>query len=95
MHALQTLIENAIGKAKQLCKFHGLVVSTSAYDAFESMETLGYINASELAEWRAVIGLRNRIVHDYLNIDSSVIFAALERRAYDVVAALLIDQQVR
>ena len=95
LHALQTLIENAIGKAKQLCRFHALVVPTGAYDAFERLSVLGYISSSQLAEWRGVIGLRNRIVHDYLNIDSGVILAALERRAYEVVAELLMDQQVQ
>jgi len=37
LHALQVLIENAIGKAKQLLKAHNEPVPVSAYDAFAAL----------------------------------------------------------
>lgn len=69
LHALQVLIENAIGKAKQLLKASNEVVPVSAYDAFAALAQIGVIDKSELSAWNAVIGLRNRIVHEYINID--------------------------
>ena len=69
LHALQVLVENAIGKAKQLLKARGLSVPVSGYDAFGALEGLGLIQSQDLADWNAAVGLRNRIVHDYMNID--------------------------
>ena len=69
LHALQVLIENAIGKAKQILKAADEPVPVSAYDAFAALTRRGAIAAEQLKEWNAVIGLRNRIVQDYMNID--------------------------
>ncbi len=71
LHALQVLIENAIGKTKQKLKASGETVPVSAYDAFAALARRGEIAAEKLPEWNAVVGLRNRIVHDYMNIDMS------------------------
>ncbi len=69
LHALQTLIENAIGKAKQLLKAENEPVPVSAYDTFNALARCSKIEQTSLSEWNAVIGLRNRIVHDYMDID--------------------------
>ena len=64
LHALQVLIENAIGKSKQMLKAAAEPVPVSAYDAFAALARRGGIRADELPAWNAVIGPRNRIVHD-------------------------------
>ncbi len=71
LHALQMLIENAIGKAKQILKAKGEPVPVSAYDALAALARTGVIGAEDLSAWNAAIGLRNRIVHEYMNIDVS------------------------
>ena len=74
LHALQVLIENAIGKSKHLLKYMGVPVPVSAYDAFASIEQSGIISLEELTQWNSAIGLRNRIVHDYMNIDINFVY---------------------
>ncbi len=69
LHALQVLIENAIGKARQMIKSRGEPVPVSVYDAFTALARLKIIAESDLPAWNAAIGLRNRIVHEYMNID--------------------------
>ena len=69
LHALQILIENAIGKAKQLLKAAGQPVPISGYDAFLALANQEHIPHGQLPDWNAIVGLRNRIVHDYMNID--------------------------
>ena len=69
LHALQMLIENAIGKAKQILKAKGESVPVSAYDALAALARTGVLNKDDLPAWNAAIGLRNRIVHEYMNID--------------------------
>ncbi len=68
LHALQVLTENAIGKAKQILKASGEPVPVSAYDAFTALARINEISVNELTAWNAIIGLRNRIVHEYMNI---------------------------
>ena len=41
MHALQVLVENAIGKTKHLLKAAGQEISVSAYDAFAVLASIG------------------------------------------------------
>jgi uncharacterized protein YutE (UPF0331/DUF86 family) len=70
LHALQVLVENAIGKAKQLLKARNLNVPISGYDAFSALNSAGLVQAKDLVQWNAAVGLRNRIVHDYMNIET-------------------------
>jgi len=77
LHALQILIENAIGKAKQWLKASNQPVPVSGYDAFRALVNHGLIAPEDLPAWNAVIGLRNRLVHDYMNIDMAQITVLL------------------
>ena len=86
LHALQVLTENAIGKAKHMLKAAGEPVPVSAYDAFASLARRGALPAEELAKWNNVIGIRNRIVHDYMNIDMNVVFDLVREAKYRFVA---------
>lgn len=90
LHAIQILVENAIGKAKQLLKAAGDPVPVSAYDSFSALTTRGLIAASDLSAWNAIIGLRNRIVHDYMNIDMMLVFELVRNERYRFVAGFLL-----
>jgi uncharacterized protein YutE (UPF0331/DUF86 family) len=94
LHALQILIENAIGKAKQLLKASDQAVPVSGYDAFRALTNLGFISHSDLPSWNAIIGLRNRIVHDYMNIDMRQVFDLLEADKEQFVVSFLLQSFV-
>jgi len=87
LHGLQVLIENAIGKAKQQLKARDKEVPISAYDAFATLVQIGLISQEKLPEWHGIIGLRNRIVHDYMNVDMDKILTLVSQGHY----ALLLD----
>lgn len=91
LHTLQVLIENAIGKAKQLLKAAGDTVPISAYDSFASLATRIPSVKANLEEWNGVVGIRNRIVHDYMNIDMKKILALVRDDAYRFVVEFLMD----
>ncbi len=95
LHALQVLIENAIGKCKQMLKAAGEPVPVSVDDAFAALARRGGIREDELPAWNAVIGLRNRIVHDYMNIDIARVLELVQlgRREF-VTTFLLADPPV-
>ena len=89
LHALQVLIENAIGKAKQSLKAKNEPVPVSAYDAFDSLVRLGNIKQAELEQWNSVIGLRNRIVHEYMNIDIKLVMLLVSQKKYTFITEFL------
>jgi uncharacterized protein YutE (UPF0331/DUF86 family) len=90
LHALQVLIENAIGKTKQLLKAAGEPVPISAYDAFAALARHGKLREAELSAWNAAIGLRNRIVHDYMNIDMQQVLELVCMARYGFIAEFLL-----
>lgn len=89
LHAVQVLSENAIGKTKHWLKALGQPVPISAYDAFASLHQQGCITQQELDEWRAIIGLLNRIVHDYLTVDIDFITALVVQNKHHFIADFL------
>lgn len=90
LHAIQVLVENAIGKAKQLLKAAGKQVPLSAYDSFLGLAELGVIKTGNLTDWNAAIGLRNRIVHDYMNIDMPRVLELVKNEQYRFVTDFLL-----
>lgn len=96
LHALQVLIENAIGKSKQMLKAADESVPVSANDTFAALARRGGIRVDTLPAWNAVIGLRNRIVHDCMNIDMSRVLELVQHGRHEFVTAfLLADPLVR
>ena len=90
LRALQILIENAIGKAKQLLKAAEQPVPVSGYDAFRALANRGQVAPAELAAWNAIIGLRNRIVHDYMDVDMDQILALIAANKEQLVVDFLL-----
>ena len=89
LHALQILIENAIGKAKQLLKASDQPIPVSGYDAFKALANRNLIAQTDLPAWNAIVGLRNRIVHDYMNIDMEQVLALVAADKDQFVAGFL------
>ena len=89
LHAIQVLVENAVGKSKQLLKASEKQVPLSAYDSFVGLAELGYINEQKLPAWNAAIGLRNRIVHDYMNINMQWVLELVKNDQYRFVTDFL------
>ena len=92
LHAIQVLTENSIGKAKVILKSQGHTVPVSAYDAFSKLHALGYINADQLRDWTAAIGMRNRIVHEYLNVSMTVVEEIIVQQYYQLQIDFLIAE---
>lgn len=79
---LQMLVESGIGLAKQLVKHHDRAVRSTAFENFKELCDLGVINSEDLQEWQSMIGLRNILIHEYLDIDHDIINSVLEKKLY-------------
>ena len=91
LHAIQVLVENGIGKAKQLLKASGKQVPLSAYDSFLGLSELGIVKTGDLILWNASIGLRNRIVHNYMNIDIPRVLELVKNEQYRFITDFLLQ----
>ncbi len=90
LHALQILVENAIGKAKHTVKACNVPVPVSAYEAFSALQQLGRSEGAAIEEWNAIISLRNRIVHDYMNVDMASVLQLVREQRYRIVTRFLL-----
>ncbi|MGM3173720.1 type VII toxin-antitoxin system HepT family RNase toxin [Dickeya lacustris] len=70
---LQVSIEACIGVAKHWARALAKHTPQDAYQAFEILVQRGELSPDTLIGWRKIIGLRNALVQDYLNIDPEII----------------------
>ena len=68
--------------SKHWLKQQNKVLPTDAYAVFEKLMELQLIPYEEAPEWQRIIGMRNAIVHDYLNLDEKVIKAIVANKMY-------------
>lgn len=64
---LQLLVEACIGIAKQTLKSLGRHTPPEARQVFAKLKAEGQDHSQ--VPWNQVVGMRNALVHDYLNID--------------------------
>lgn len=83
--SLQVSIEAAIGVAKHWVKSLAGSSPSEAYQAFEVLSQHQQLTLEQLSNWRKVIGLRNALVHDYLNIDPNIVRSIIAQGYYQQV----------
>ncbi|TFH86666.1 DUF86 domain-containing protein [Billgrantia azerbaijanica] len=77
---LQVLIEGCIGLAKHWARREIGRLTSDAASAFEHLIERGQIGHE--VPWRKVVGLRNALVHDYLDVDPQIIQDVIEQDHY-------------
>lgn len=79
---LQVLVEACIGISKHWLKALKKTVPNDAYKTFELLVQFNLLPESDLTTWRKIIGLRNALVHDYLNLDRRIVLSVLREKHY-------------
>lgn len=72
---LQLLVEACIGIAKQTLKSLGKHTPPEARQVFAKLKAEGQDHSQ--VPWNQVVGMRNALVHDYLNIDRERIISVI------------------
>ena len=83
--SLQVIIEAAIGCSKHYLKSQNKPVPAEARAAIERVYERLAITQPELAVMRGAIGMRNAIIHDYLNLDWQRIEPILKQTKYQLI----------
>jgi len=89
LHALQVIIENAIGKARHLLKAKNQKVPISAYNLFEQLKSLSLMDDKVLQEWKRIVGLRNTIVREYMKVNITLVKTIVKKEQYRFVLDFL------
>lgn len=77
---LQLLVEACIGIAKQTLKSLGKHTPPEARQVFAKLKAEGQDHSQ--IPWNQVVGMRNALVHDYLNIDRERIIDIIRQGHY-------------
>ncbi len=81
--ALQTMIENAIGKAKRVLKYYNCpVVPARSKDAILFMHDIGLIDDETYTNLIKAIGFRNSMIHDYMDFNEDILISIVKERFY-------------
>jgi len=73
---LQLFVAACIGITKQTLKSLNKSIPTDTRQSFEKLKAEGQDNSD--LPWNKVIGMRNALVHDYLNIDRERIISVIK-----------------
>jgi|TARA_B110000008_G_C16815871_1_gene502650 uncharacterized protein YutE (UPF0331/DUF86 family) len=78
---VQQLCNMCIGIAKHRCKQLSYPAPENAYTAFERLAEAD-TDSTNTINWKQIIGMRNALVHDYLNINPEVIETLIREQQY-------------
>lgn len=80
--ALQVLIESLIGFCRYVADMWFQIKVSKSREAVEAMKKMEIITSHEYRTVQNMIGCRNILVHDYLNIDDNIIMAIVQKKEY-------------
>ena len=89
-NSMQVIVENSIGKAKRILKYFNCpIVPQKGSDAFEFMYEMGLIEDEIYTTMKSAIGLRNAMIHDYMNFNDAILKNVVLAKKYDDIISFL------
>ena len=89
--ALQIYIESFIGMARYFVgQKYNLSISQSR-EAVDELKSYGDLDFQQHDELLKIIGFRNVLVHDYLELNDGIVQAVIKKRHYAIVENLFVE----
>lgn len=87
--ALQILVESVIGLSRYvLGTCYGVDVSRTR-EAIHELKRLGELTSQERDKLNKIIGYRNVLVHDYLNVDENITMVIIKKQEYAFILQIV------
>ena len=84
-HALQVLIESLIGLARYTANLRYGVTLHRSREALDELKDRSLLDSKLHQEVMKMIGFRNIMVHDYLNVDEEIVRSIVVTKQYQVI----------
>jgi len=86
--ALQILIESVIGLSRYALNTCFAINVSRSREAIEELKRLGELTSDERNKLNRIIGYRNVLVHDYLNVDDTITESIITRKDYAFIVQI-------
>lgn len=83
---IQRAIEACIDLAMHIISKEKLGVPQNSRDAFEILQSNGYLDQTTLLNMKSMIGFSNLAVHDYQRLNIDILESILKQHLYDFTA---------
>ncbi len=80
--ALQILVESVIGMSRYVAETAFGIRVAKSRESLDELRRMGVLDHEVHARLLRIVGFRNILVHDYLNIDDAVVSAIVRKREY-------------
>ena len=89
--ALQIYIESFIGLARYFVQQKYQLSLSQSREAIDELKSRGDLTLQQHEEVLKIIGFRNVLVHDYLDINDGIVQAVVTKRHYAVMEGLVLE----
>lgn len=88
--ALQIYIESFIGMARYFVQQKYQLSVSQSREALDELKSRGDLSAGQHEEALKIVGFRNVLVHDYLDINDGIVQAVITKRHYALLDSLML-----
>lgn len=89
--ALQVYIDSFIGMARYFVQQKYSLSVSQSREALDELKSRGDLTLQQHEESLKIIGFRNVLVHDYLDINDSIVQAVITKRQYAILESLILQ----
>ncbi|MCQ8118001.1 type VII toxin-antitoxin system HepT family RNase toxin [Methylomonas rosea] len=91
--ALQVYIEAFIGMARYFVEQKYQLTVSQSREALDELKNRGDLPADQHAELMKILGFRNVLVHDYLDLNDGIVQAIVTKRQYAILEEWIVAWQ--
>ena len=89
--ALQVYIESFIGLSRYLVQQKYQLSLSQSREALDELKNRGDLTMKQHEEVMKIIGFRNVLVHDYLDVNDGVVQAVVTKKQYAIIEGLVLE----
>jgi uncharacterized protein YutE (UPF0331/DUF86 family) len=91
--ALKVYIESFIGMARYFVQQKYNLSVGQSREALDELKSRGDLTVQQHEELLKIVGVRNVLMHDYLEINDGIVQAVVTKKHYAIMESLILDWQ--